>query len=495
MTRDMSNNTPDLAGRGILVVDDESSMRELLSIMLQGQGLRVFTAENGEEAYALFEREHESIDLVIHDLRMPGEGGIALLRRLKDHSPELPVIVITAFSTWDNAVEAMRLGAYDYIRKPFDTEVVRSIICRALEQQVILQGSPEAVRTDLAYKSEIIGNNPHMQEVFEMIKRIAPTDSTIMIQGQSGTGKELVARAIHTRSFRRDRTFLSVNCSAFTESLLESELFGHVKGSFTGAHEDKDGLFQGADQGTLFLDEVADMSLTTQVKILRVLEERRISPVGSNRSEPIDVRIIAATNKNIEDEVEKGNFREDLYYRLNVIPLYLPSLRERKDDIPLLAGYFLARYSRQMGKEVESLSKEAQEQLQDHDWPGNVRELENIIQRQVALATGPCIERIEFRRAYQARGAAEEAEAPTPETPSAEAGIVIPETGVNLEYLLQNFERDHILEALRQTDGNLTNAAKLLGMSYRSFRYRVKKLRVRENDYEGVEPKPEEEMA
>ncbi len=497
MTNVMTSINLDLTGRGILVVDDESSMRELLSIMLQGQGFQVYAAENGEDAFKLYQEEKENIDLVIHDLRMPGEGGIKLLRNLKNESPDLPVIVITAFSTWDNAVEAMRLGAYDYIRKPFDTNVVRSIVCRAIEQRLILQNSPEGVRDDLSYKSEIIGNNPHMQDVFDMIKRIAPTDSTIMIQGQSGTGKELVARSIHYRSYRREKTFLSVNCSAFTESLLESELFGHIKGSFTGAHEDKEGLFKSADQGTLFLDEVADMSLTTQVKILRVLEERKICPVGANVSEPIDVRIIAATNKNIEEEVEKGNFREDLYYRLNVIPLYLPSLKERKDDIPLLAGYFLAKYSRMMKKNVDHLSKEAQQQLQEHDWPGNVRELENIIQRQVALARGPQIEGIEFRRTYHARPMGvprQEAPEPTKEAPRSVERLVIPDNGFSLEEHLQDYERRYLQEALKKTGGNLTNAAKLLGMSYRSFRYRVKKLKVKEFEY-AEEYRAQEEMA
>jgi two-component system response regulator PilR (NtrC family) len=362
----------------------------------------------------------------------------------------------------------MRLGAYDYIRKPFDTELIRSVVCRAIEQRLIFKSSSEELRGELSYKSEIIGNNPLMQEVFSMIKRIAPTDSTVLIQGESGTGKELVARAIHYRSYRRDKVFLSVNCSAFTESLLESELFGHVRGAFTGAVEDKKGLFQAANHGTLFLDEVADMSLTTQVKMLRVLEERKVSRVGSTSSEPIDVRIIAATNKELEEEVRRNHFREDLFYRLNVIPIYLPSLRERKDDIPLLAGYFLAKYSRSMGKSVTSLSREAKIALEQSEWPGNVRELENVIQRHVALCQGSCIERIQSPRL--SRSAQEQA------PPRSTRPQMIPETGIHLESLLEDFERKHIQEALKATAGNLTNAAKLLGMSYRSIRYRVKKL-------------------
>lgn len=464
----------DLKGRRILIVDDENSMRELLGIMLENEGFQTLKARDGLAALETFKTEHETIDLVIQDLKMPGLDGVDLLRDLKRLRPDIPVIVITAFSTWDSAVEAMRLGAYDYIRKPFDTEVVRSIVCRAIEQRMIIDSSSEEVRSTLSYKSEIIGHNSLMQDVFQMIKRIAPTDSTVLIQGESGTGKELVARAVHYRSFRRDKTFISVNCSAFTESLLESELFGHVRGAFTGAFEDKEGLFKAADKGTLFLDEVADMSLTTQVKILRVLEERRVCPVGSAHTEPVDVRIIAATNKDMEEEVRKGNFREDLFYRLNVIPLFLPPLRERKDDIPLLAGYFLAKYSEQMNKNVTTLSVGAKSVLQDYHWPGNVRELENIIQRHVALAEGLSIEEVRIQ-----------SNAPPPQptrlASSGENVFEIPDTGINLEDLLEEFERKHIIEALKKTNGNLTNAARLLGMSYRSMRYRVKKLGVKES--------------
>ena len=264
---DLELPTPsvDLKGRTILVVDDESSMRELLGIMLENEGFKTLKAQDGASALEIFKSEQENIDLVVHDLKMPGLNGIDLLHELKDLRPEIPVIVITAFSTWDSAVEAMRLGAYDYIRKPFDTEVVRSIVCRAIEQKLLIDNSSADMRSMLSYKSEIIGNNTLMQDVFRMIKRIAPTDSTVLVQGESGTGKELVARAVHYRSYRRDKAFVSVNCSAFTESLLESELFGHVRGAFTGAVDDKEGLFKAANNGTLFLDEVADMSLTTQV--------------------------------------------------------------------------------------------------------------------------------------------------------------------------------------------------------------------------------------
>ncbi len=466
----MPERAVDLKGRTILVVDDEQSMREFLEILLTGEGFQVLTAANGRAALEVFERQRGTIDLVIQDLKMPGIDGVELLRRFKEQSPELPVVVITAFSTWDSAVEAMRLGSYDYIRKPFDTDVIRSVVTRAIEQRLAVQNAPAHLRDELSYKSEIIGNNRLMQELFGLIKRIAPTDSTVLIRGESGTGKELVARSIHYRSFRRNEPFVSVNCSAFTESLLESELFGHVKGSFTGAIENKQGLFQAASGGTLFLDEVADMSLTTQVKMLRVLEERKVVLVGSTRPEAVDVRIIAATNRNIEQAVRERGFREDLFYRLNVIPLSLPPLRDRKEDIPLLAGYFLARYSRQMRKEVTGISATARLALSEYGWPGNVRELENIIQRHVALCDGKSIERIALPEAN-----------PTgqPATESPPPAAMIASDGFNLSERLDDYERGFLREALRVTGGNLTNAAKILGMSYRSIRYRVKKLGIK----------------
>jgi DNA-binding NtrC family response regulator len=400
--------------------------------------------------------------------------GIELLRLLKSEAPDVPVIVITAFSSWDSAVEAMRLGAYDYIRKPFDTDTIRSVVKRAIERRAYLQSCPGHLRDEGRGSGEMIGNDPLVQEVFRMINLIAPTDSTVLIQGESGTGKEIVARSIHNRSHRRDRPFIPVNCSAFTESLLESELFGHVRGAFTGAIESKQGLFRAASGGTLFLDEVADMSITTQVKILRVLEERKISPVGSTELHPIDVRIIAATNKPMEEEVRKRAFREDLYYRLNVIPLFLPALRDRKDDIPLLTGHFLAKYSRQMRKQVTKISDAARRSLHDYDWPGNVRELENIIQRHVALCEGDTIQSLTI--SGKPRTIAD----PISAASRPERKESLPAEGFELERELENVERGYLKEALKITQGNLTNAAKLLGMSYRSIRYRVKKLNVKD---------------
>jgi two-component system response regulator PilR (NtrC family) len=458
----------------IMVSDDEASLRELLAIVLENEGYATIPAGSGGEALETFRRNKRGIDLIIQDLKMPEVDGVRLLGHYTREAPDIPVVVITAFSTWDNAVEAMRLGAYDYIKKPFDTDTIRQVVNRAIERKTFLDACPDGLREEIASRPEMIGNHPSVQEVMQMVRRIAPTDSTVLIQGESGTGKELVARAVHYRSLRKGAPFVSVNCSAFTETLLESELFGHKKGAFTGAIADNDGFFQAASGGTLFLDEVADMSLTTQVKMLRVLEERRVTRVGSTESRPVDVRIIAATNKDILDEVRARRFREDLFYRLNVIPLWLTPLRERKDDIPLLAGYFLAKYARQMGKRVTGISAAARETLRQYDWPGNVRELENVIQRQVALCEGPTIERIQLIGRKLSRADERRLGAPLE--------IRIPEEGIDLEKHLADYERDYLREALRLTDGNLTNAARLLGMSYRSIRYRVKKLKVREEE-------------
>ncbi len=453
----------------ILVADDEASMRELLRMLLESEGYEVLLASDGREALATFEREGGRIDVVVQDVRMPGLDGLSLLAQLKERAPDVPVVIITAFSTWDNAVDAMRLGAFDYVRKPFDTDTIRSVVARALESRLYSALVAEGRLDDARGPVELIGNSRAIQEVLKLVRRVAATDSTILVRGESGTGKEIVARSIHLRSHRRHKPFLPVNCSAFTESLLESELFGHVRGAFTGAFDNKQGLFQAANGGTLFLDEVADMSLTTQVKILRVLEDRRVVPVGSTEQYPVDVRIIAATNKDIEEEVRRKNFREDLYYRLNVIPIELPPLRERKDDIPLLAGHFIAKYSKQMRKGVTRLAPEALRSLYEYDWPGNVRELENVIQREVALCDGDTI-----RSFALGPGTAQPSRA-------GNGGPLIPEQGIALEETLERIEREHLREALRRTGGNLMNAAKLLGLSYRSIRYRVKKLGVKEN--------------
>ncbi|HZN58568.1 MAG TPA: sigma-54 dependent transcriptional regulator [Planctomycetota bacterium] len=476
--RNSTANESSAPKKRILVADDEASVRELLGLVLEAQGHLVTFAASGNEARARLADGAESVDLVIQDLKMPEGDGIELLRWIKSRTPEIPVIVITAFSSWDSAVEAMRIGAYDYVRKPFDTDLIRSVVTRALETPRTSSNGQK----DESRGLEMIGNNCLVQAVFRLIQLIAPTDSTVLIQGESGTGKEIVARSIHQRSHRHDKPFIPVNCSAFTESLLESELFGHVRGAFTGAIENKQGLFRAASGGTLFLDEVADMSLTTQVRILRVLEDRKINPVGSTEVHPIDVRIIAATNKQMEEAVRERTFREDLYYRLNVIPLFLPPLRDRKDDIPLLAGHFLAKYSRQMKKNVTKISDAARHTLLEYDWPGNVRELENIIQRHVALCECDTIDSVTIHVRPRSSPAADSVACEPPEQLAslAAARPAIPADGINLERELEAYERKCLKEALTLTGGNLTAAAKLLGMTYRSIRYRVKKLRVKE---------------
>ena len=451
-----------------MVSDDEPHLRDLLSLVLEEEGYSVVCASSGQEALETFREYSDRLALIIQDLKLPDLDGVRLLARYKTEAPQIPVVVVTAFSTWDNAVEAMRLGAYDYIKKPFEVGAIRQVVNRATAESSAAGEEPGAGQDLSARKNELIGNHRSIQEVMDLVGRVAPTDSTVLIQGESGTGKELVARALHDRSQRNEQGFISVNCSAFTETLLESELFGHKKGAFTGAVADSEGFFKAADGGTLFLDEVADMSLTTQVKILRVLEERIVTPVGSTCGEPVDVRIVAATNKNILEEIEQGRFREDLYYRLNVIPVWLTPLRERKDDIPLLAGFFLRRHSLRMSREMTGISEEAISRLQQYDWPGNVRELDNIIQRHVALSNGSEIDSVELRD--PSAGATSEGQAPLQE-------FGIPEQGMDLEERLGEIEMGYLREALNATGGNMTEAARLLGMSYRSMRYRVQKLR------------------
>jgi len=455
--------------RRILVVDDEESMRKLLTHVLSTEDCEVGGAADGKSALAAL--ADGGWDLVVQDVKMPGMDGIELLRRIKDERPETLVIVITAFGTWETAVEAMRLGAYDYITKPFDTDLIRAVVTRVLERRdaaAELKGRRDGVPAHLA------GNTPAMQEVLRLIRRIGPSDATVLIQGESGTGKELVARAIHWESLRANEPFLAVNCGGFSETLLESELFGHIRGSFTGAVADKKGLLEVADRGTFFLDEVAEMSTATQVKFLRVLEAREFLSVGSVEPRRADVRFITATNKDIDRMVDEGKFREDLYYRLNVIRIVLPPLRERREDIPLLAGHFLARSAARTEKEFSGFDEEAMGLLLLHDWPGNVRELENAVERAVALAEGPEI-----------RGADVAATVARKRRPEDISSYRIPLSGINLEGAVEDVERKYIRAALEMTRGNLTQAAKLLGTSFRSLRYRVKKLKLDREEFGG----------
>ncbi len=448
----------------ILVVDDDPSLRETLGILLRRAGHEVDAAANVKEALAA--ADGKGFDVILTDVRMPGGDGIGLLAEIARRSPDAVTIVMTAYSTWPQAVEAMRLGAFDYVRKPFDNDDILATIGRALA----LAGAGRKGTASEAAERTIFGRSPKIQELHGLIARVAPTDSTVLIQGESGTGKELVARALHAGSPRAGEAFVCVNCGAFTETLLESEMFGHVKGAFTGAVVDKKGLIEAADKGTFFLDEVSEMSPALQVKLLRMLEEREYTPVGATKSRKVDVRFIAATNRKLDEDVRTGRFREDLFYRLNVIPIRLPPLRERKGDIPILAGRFLSVYAKSMRSKVRTISDEAMDLLTRHDWPGNVRELENAIQRAVALAAGETIqakdldERI-VRKAAPAGAAAGSA-----------AGLDFPDSGVNLEERVEDLEKRYIQEALARTEGNLTRAAELLGISFRAIRYKVKRL-------------------
>jgi len=477
----------------ILVVDDEEGMCQFLKTMLSREGYEVLIAASGSEALKLYQRS--DFDLVIEDLKMPGMDGIQLLSAIKELDEKQLVVIITAFSTWESAVEAMRLGAFDYIRKPFDNEAIRVLVARSIEVARLHRQALEAEEEIFAV-GNLIGSSPQIQEIQRTIRRIAPTDTTVLIQGESGTGKELVARALHFSSYRLRMPFIAVGCGAFTESLLESELFGHIKGSFTGAITDKKGLFEVAHKGTIFLDEVAEMSKKTQAKFLRAVEEREFRPVGSANSMKVDLRVITATNKDLQAEAEAGNFREDLFYRLNVVPIYLPPLRERCEDVPLLAGHFLAKYAGLSGKEVTSFSALVMEVFVSYDWPGNVRELDNCIQRALAFAEGEEIQVadiaggkragiLEAVRAKWLREGKPDRLGSLVEKGLEEARFVpyaIPAEGIELPKRLAEMERGYITCALRETNWNITAAAKRLGTSFRSLRYRIKKLGIKEDD-------------
>jgi two-component system, NtrC family, response regulator PilR len=450
----------------ILVVDDEQSMRDFLAIMLKKEGHDVVTAENGTSALKAV--QSEIFDLVISDVKMSGMDGIDVLKSTKDISPETIVIMITAFATTETAIEAMKLGAYDYIIKPFKIDELKLIINNSLEKRhlrkenILLKREIES-RAGFA---NFIGKSEPMQRVFALIQRVAETSSTVLITGESGTGKELVARAIHCNSSRRNGPFVTVNCGALPETLLESELFGYMKGAFTGATSNKQGLFEAAHGGSIFLDEISTTPLTLQVKLLRVLQEREFMRVGGTTDIKVDVHIVAASNKDLLAEVEKGLFREDLYYRLNVIPVHLPPLRERKEDIPPLIDFFLGKYAKRDGESLRpnKMDPSALKILMNYQWPGNVRELENMIERLMIMTSG---ETIGLEHIPDAMNTAH---------PCSElVTLNIPEEGLNLEYLLEEAEKTLLNKALEKTGGVKTEAAKLLGLSFRSFRHRLQK--------------------
>jgi len=463
----------------ILVVDDEESICTVLASTLKREGYEVVTATSASDGTAHFRNAFPNypFDTVLQDIRMPGVSGLDLIRQFQEIDPSVIILVITALTDFQTATEAMRRGAYDFIKKPFDNEIdVKPAVERAIQLRRLHQNLKETPEILNSFK--IIGATPQMKGIYDLVRRIAATDSTVLIQGESGTGKELIARSIHNQSSRFSESFLSVNCGAFSENLLESELFGHIKGSFTSAIADKKGLLEVANKGTFFLDEVSELSTALQVKLLRVIETREFIPVGSTEHKRADARFIAATNTDLQEQVKNGNFREDLFYRLNVISITLPPLRERKDDIPLLVGYFLAKYNKMMKKDVRGLSDEAMESLMGYSWPGNIRELENVIQRGMALSEGVVITPANLNLIPVARIKDKAVTGREKTVPEAVGTILLPPGGINLEQKIEDMERDYIRTALQQGKWNQGVAAKLLRLNIRTLRYKIKKYRL-----------------
>ena len=454
----------------LLIVDDELGMRQFLTHLFQREGHVVRVAENGHEALA--QLQQQAPDVIISDIRMPDMGGVDLLRAARESLPEVEVIMMTAFANVDTAREAFLLGAYDFVQKPFDNDLLKETVQRALdkislvkekealleENKTLIQG--QRTRGNLG---NIIGRSERMHALYQMIETVAPVQSTVLVTGESGTGKELVARAIHDLSPRAEKPFVSVNCGAFTETLLESELFGYVKGSFTGANANRKGLFEAANSGTIFLDEIGEMSPAMQVKLLRVLQERKVRPVGATEEMIVDTRVIAATNRDLASMVSSNTFREDLYYRISVIPIELPPLRERAEDISELANHFVQKFCTPTGRTL-TVSEPAMKLLERYSWPGNVRELEHTIERAVALERTNSIEPERLPEKISNYNPYRVAEA-----------MVFPEEGIDLTAHLDQLEKTYVLEALRRTSGNQTMAAELLRLSVRSLRHLLDK--------------------
>jgi two-component system, NtrC family, response regulator PilR len=455
----------------LLIVDDEPSIRELLEISFRKEGHKVEVAASGEAA-----KRHvaaQMFDIVVSDICMPDMDGVELLRYCKEVSPSTVFILITGVPTIGTAIDAVNFGADRYVIKGDRLLDELRPAVQHVAESLALRKEAGYLRRELRRLTgldHMIGTSPKMRSIFELIQNIAPQSSRVLITGESGTGKELVARAIHENSARAKSPFITINCGAFPETLLESELFGYVKGAFTGANDNRRGLFHAAHTGTLFMDEIGNMSVTMQVKLYRVLQEGKVRPIGSTDETDVDVRVIAATNKDFEKEIAEGRFREDLYYRLSVIPIHLPALRERRDDIPLLAREFLGRFAKSMSKSIEGIEPEAMRRLEVYDWPGNVRELENTIERAVALEAGRRIssdalpDKIRNHHQESILGAAHNGNGPA-----------LPEDGLNLEEHIQKIERSYLLAALERSGGVRTQAANILKMSYRSFRHYAKK--------------------
>ena len=453
----------------ILVVDDELSMREFLEVLFNRVGYRVTVAENGRRAVELLGKK--DFDLMLCDIRLGDITGLEVLRAAKKKNPQTVVIMISAYATAETAVEAMNDGAYDYVPKPFNNEELLQTVANALALKT-LEHEKEAIDGELKrnmFFGKLVGSSSGMAQIYSMVRQVAETRTNILITGESGTGKELIARAIHDQSDRSDKPFVVINCGGIPETLMESELFGHVKGAFTGAIQDKMGLFELADTGTVFLDEIGELTLHIQVKLLRVIQERVFKPVGINKEKSVNIRIISATNKNLVAEVISGNFREDLFYRLNVIEIRVPPLRERKNDIRALARHFLEKYSQDMGKEVTKISSYAIDMLQKYDFPGNVRELENLMERSVALTNTNILLPDSLALSLHKRRWIEG-------VPNKRFDLERVIHGVELDSILSDIEKAYLRKALECTGSNKQKAADLLGISFRSFRHRLSKI-------------------
>lgn len=453
----------------ILVVDDETSMREFLDVLLSKQGYKVSNARNGKQAVKMIQKNN--YDLVLSDIRLGDITGLEVLKEVKKKNPDTVVIMISAYSTTEIAVEAMNAGAYDFVPKPFDNNELRQTIQRALDLKTLDQ-EKETTSSELRdhiHFNRIIGKSPGMQAIYKRIEQIGPTKTNVLITGESGTGKELIARAIHENSDRADQPFVVVNCGGIPDTLIESEFFGHVKGSFTGAVSDKKGLFEAANRGTIFLDEIGELSPILQVKLLRAVQETSFKPVGGTKEIDVDVRIVSATNKKLEQEVIEGNFREDLFFRLNVIPIKVPPLKDRKGDVALLSKHFAEKYSQKMGKDIVKLSSYAIDFLNKYSFPGNVRELENLIERSVALSSTNIIlpESLTISMHKKRRW--------IEGVQGQRFDLADVEQGVDLDQILSTIEQAYLKKAMEISGGNKSKAADYLNLSLRSIRYRLDK--------------------
>ena len=460
----MTENTPH-----ILVVDDELSMREVLELMLIREGYTVTCAENGRTAIGLLEKD--PYDLMLCDIKLGDVSGLDVLQASKKCNPDMVVILISAYASTETAVAAMNAGAYDYVPKPFDKDELMQTVAKALDLKTIEHEKElldDQLKENLHF-GVLIGNSPAMTHIYKLIIQVAKTKTNVLITGESGTGKELIAQSIHQESDRINEPFVVINCGGIPETLMESELFGHKKGSFTGATQDKKGLFEIAHKGTIFLDEIGELSLPIQVKLLRAVQEKVFKPVGGNEDISVDIRIISATNKELENEVIAGNFREDLFYRLNVIEIKVPPLRERKTDLRLLAQHFLEKYSREMGKEISKFSSYAIDLLNKYDFPGNIRELENLLERSVALSTTNIILPDSLALSLHKRRWIEGFKDRRFDLDEVARGVL-------LDDILEDIERGYLRKALDCSNGNKNKAAELLGVSFRSLRYRLDKL-------------------